>query len=68
MRNILIHEYFGVDNKVLWKTIQEDLGTLPNIHKDPFDRIFIAQAITEKLILVTRDEVIARYKVQALKA
>ncbi|MCD4722803.1 MAG: type II toxin-antitoxin system VapC family toxin [Desulfobacula sp.] len=43
-------------------------GTLPNIHKDPFDRILIAQAITEKLILVTRDELMARYKVQTLKA
>ena len=28
MRNILIHEYFGVDNEVLWKTIQEDLPPL----------------------------------------
>lgn len=28
MRNILIHEYFGVDIDVLWKTIQEDLPPL----------------------------------------
>ncbi|WP_300459657.1 DUF86 domain-containing protein [Desulfobacula sp.] len=28
MRNILIHEYFGLDNEVLWKTIQEDLPSL----------------------------------------
>lgn len=28
MRNILIHEYFGVDNEMLWKTIQEDLPVL----------------------------------------
>ena len=25
LRNILIHEYFGLDNEVLWKTIQDDL-------------------------------------------
>jgi uncharacterized protein with HEPN domain len=25
MRNILIHEYFGVDIDVLWKTVHEDL-------------------------------------------
>jgi uncharacterized protein with HEPN domain len=25
MRNLLIHEYFGVDSDVLWRTIQEDL-------------------------------------------
>ncbi|MDX9964057.1 DUF86 domain-containing protein [Desulfobacter postgatei] len=28
MRNILIHEYFGVDNDVLWNTIQKDLPVL----------------------------------------
>lgn len=28
MRNILIHEYFGTDNDVLWRTIQEDLPQL----------------------------------------
>ena len=28
MRNILIHEYFGLDNEVLWKTVQEDLPSL----------------------------------------
>ncbi|WP_320040589.1 DUF86 domain-containing protein [uncultured Desulfobacter sp.] len=28
MRNILIHEYFGVDNDVLWSTIKKDLPAL----------------------------------------
>lgn len=28
MRNILIHEYFGVDNEMLWNTIQDDLPKL----------------------------------------
>ncbi len=28
MRNILIHEYFGVDIDVLWQTVQEDLPSL----------------------------------------
>jgi uncharacterized protein with HEPN domain len=28
MRNILIHEYFGVDIEVLWKTINDDLPRL----------------------------------------
>jgi len=28
MRNILIHEYFGVDIDVLWRTVQEDLPSL----------------------------------------
>jgi PIN domain nuclease of toxin-antitoxin system len=34
---------------------------LPQIHKDPFDRIMIAQAMVERLALVTRDSEIARY-------
>ena len=28
MRNLLIHQYFGVDLEVLWRTIQEDLPPL----------------------------------------
>ena len=30
MRNVLIHEYFGVDTDVLWQTIQNDLPILYN--------------------------------------
>lgn len=43
-------------------------GELPIIHKDPFDRMLIAQAIIEKLTLVTRDTLIAQYNVNLLKA
>jgi uncharacterized protein with HEPN domain len=28
LRNILIHEYFGVDEEIIWKTVQEDLPEL----------------------------------------
>ena len=28
MRNILVHEYFGVDNNILWRTVQDDLPGL----------------------------------------
>ena len=28
IRNLLIHEYFGVDNEVVWETIKNDLGAL----------------------------------------
>ncbi len=43
-------------------------GKLPYIHRDPFDRMLIAQAIIEKLVLLTRDESIAKYNVNILKA
>jgi PIN domain nuclease of toxin-antitoxin system len=34
---------------------------LPSIHKDPFDRILIAQAMVEGITLLTTDPVIASY-------
>ena len=37
------------------------LRNLPMIHRDPFDRMLIAQAQVEGLILVTHDAQIARY-------
>jgi PIN domain nuclease of toxin-antitoxin system len=39
------------------------LGTLPPIHGDPFDRLIVAQAIEEGLVLVTADRAIQRYPV-----
>ena len=37
------------------------LESLPAIHKDPFDRILIAQAAVEGITLLTGDETLARY-------
>ena len=37
------------------------VGLLPSIHKDPFDRILIAQAQVEGMTLLTADEVVGRY-------
>ena len=42
------------------------LVNLPDLHHDPFDRILIAQARAESLILVTPDSDIARYSVPVL--
>jgi len=38
-----------------------EVDSLPPIHKDPFDRILIAQATVEGITLLTADPVIARY-------
>ena len=40
--------------------------TLPLIHRDPFDRMLIAQAIHHDLTLVTKDREIHRYPVKTL--
>ena len=37
------------------------IDCLPTIHKDPFDRILIAQAIIEGITLLTADTVVAQY-------
>ena len=63
------------DPKLWWTDVLEELAAdslpllpqhvggllvLPQIHKDPFDRILIAQAVDEGLDLVTTDSEIAR--------
>jgi PIN domain nuclease of toxin-antitoxin system len=35
--------------------------TLPEHHRDPFDRILVAQALIEPMRLMTHDPVVARY-------
>jgi len=34
---------------------------LPPIHKDPFDRLLVAQATVEGIVLLTADPTVARY-------
>ena len=38
------------------------IDSLPPIHKDPFDRILVAQATVEGMALLTVDPVVARYR------
>jgi PIN domain nuclease of toxin-antitoxin system len=41
-------------------------GALPPHHRDPFDRMLIAQARSETMILLTADTVFAKYEVEML--
>jgi PIN domain nuclease of toxin-antitoxin system len=43
-------------------------GRLPLHHRDPFDRILVAQAQVEKLTLVTRNPAIRKYDISILEA
>lgn len=43
-------------------------GGLPLHHRDPFDRVLIAQAIVERLTIVTRDRAFDRYPVPVIAA
>ena len=44
------------------------IAALPDHHRDPFDRLLIAQACHEGLTLVSRDQQVARYPVTLLIA
>lgn len=46
----------------------QTLLTLPHHHKDPFDRLLIAQAIAEKLTLLTSDKQLRAYKTKIILA
>jgi PIN domain nuclease of toxin-antitoxin system len=37
------------------------VGTLPDYHRDPFDRLLVAQAVHEGLTLLTHDQTLAAY-------
>jgi PIN domain nuclease of toxin-antitoxin system len=42
------------------------VGVLPHHHRDPFDRVLIAQAQEEGLILLTADRVFSKYAVEQI--
>jgi PIN domain nuclease of toxin-antitoxin system len=39
----------------------EKLRELPPIHRDPFDRILVAQSVVDDLVLMTADPAVASY-------
>ena len=44
----------------------ERIKELPEIHRDPFDRLIVAQAQEEVLAIVTRDGIIPKYPVKTV--
>ena len=72
---------FKVDARVLRRGLQDNgyqelpitsehavfIDSLPPIHKDPFDRILVAQATVEGITLLTADALIAQYPGPILK-
>jgi PIN domain nuclease of toxin-antitoxin system len=55
---------------ILPMVAEEALSTvdLPDLHKDPFDRMLIAQAKYNGLIFITRDESIQNYPISIIRA
>ena len=42
------------------------LGGLPDIHNDPFDRMLVAQAKSENMVLMTSDAILKKYPIEVL--
>jgi PIN domain nuclease of toxin-antitoxin system len=59
-------ERAGVDLLPIAPRHADRVGTLPLHHRDPFDRLLIAQAEAENLALVTADDDLGRYGVQVV--
>jgi len=43
-----------------------ELSTLEFIHRDPFDRLLIAQCKSDNIVFVTKDDNIKRYKIKTI--
>jgi PIN domain nuclease of toxin-antitoxin system len=66
-----LHEFLrtsGMQRSGIPDSYLARLEALPRIHGDPFDRLLIAQALTDNLAVVTSDEVFARYGVRVIDA
>ena len=50
-----------------WRSARR-AAALPPLHADPFDRMLVAQALDEGLVLVTRDRAVLQYPVPTLAA
>jgi PIN domain nuclease of toxin-antitoxin system len=51
----------GYDELAITSEHAVALGGLPPIHKDPFDRMLIAQSMVEGITLLTADPLVAQY-------
>jgi PIN domain nuclease of toxin-antitoxin system len=75
IKHMLGREDFRVEPRVLRRRLLDsgyvelpvtsdhavNIDSLPHLHKDPFDRLLLAQAYTEGITLLTMDAQLARY-------
>lgn len=75
IKNSLMRDDFCVEPRLLRRGLRDNgycemsitsdhtlfISHLPLIHKDPFDRLLIAQSIVEEMTLLTSDNIVAQY-------
>ena len=81
IKHALRRRQFAIDPRILHRGLRErgyrelpvnadhaiGVAELPPLHRDPFDRLLIAQATVEGIMLLTSDSVVARYPGQIRK-
>ena len=69
-RDIAVSEYDSICRQAGFRPLPilpphlDRLRGLPEIHRDPFDRVLVAQAQEEQLVLITHDRMIPQYPVE----
>jgi PIN domain nuclease of toxin-antitoxin system len=58
-----VRKQHGIEVLPLGEDAALHLGRLPQLHRDPFDRMLICQAIFHGLVILTPDELISQYPV-----
>ena len=56
-------EFHGIDSLQLSELDVRHLLSLPHLHRDPFDRMLICQAIENELVIMTNDKAIQEYDI-----
>ena len=56
----------GIDPLPLDEEAALYLSRLPLLHKDPFDRMLVCQAVVQHLVILTPDELIQQYPVRTM--
>jgi len=61
-----IREAYAIESLPLDEDSTLQISKLPDLHRDPFDRILISQAIAHGLTLLTPDQRIQAYPVRTI--
>jgi PIN domain nuclease of toxin-antitoxin system len=56
----------GIDPLQLEEEAALHLTRLPLLHKDPFDRMLVCQAIVDNLVILTPDDLVTQYPVRTI--
>jgi PIN domain nuclease of toxin-antitoxin system len=59
-------ERHGIEPLQLDETAALHLSRLPALHKDPFDRMLVCQALVYGLVILTPDELVRQYPVRVM--